>query len=60
MPDSDVTFTHPARQLPPAALVSFAERGFPQANRITLTKSCCCNNSKGHNFTHRFRPAGVA
>jgi hypothetical protein len=33
-----------------AALVSFAERGFQQANRITLTKSRRCNNSSGYNL----------
>lgn len=35
-----------------AALVSFAERGFPQANRITLTKFCRCNNSTGDDLGH--------
>jgi hypothetical protein len=41
-------------------LVRFAERGFPQANRITLTKSCRCNNSSGDDFARHFRPTGVA
>jgi hypothetical protein len=45
-------FVRPRSRSPAAAgaglltlLVWFAERGFPQANRITLTKSCRCNNS---------------
>jgi hypothetical protein len=41
-------------------LVGFAERGFPQANRITLTKSCRCNNSSGDDFARHFRLTGVA
>jgi hypothetical protein len=43
-----------------AALVSFAERGFQQANRITLTKSCRCNNSSGDDLARHFRLTGVA
>ena len=42
-----------------AALVSFAERGFQQANWITLTKSCRCNNSSGYNLARRFGLTGV-
>jgi hypothetical protein len=40
-------------------LVWFAERGCPQANRVTLTKFCRCNNSSGDYFAHHDRPAGV-
>jgi hypothetical protein len=36
-----------------AALVGLAERGFQQASRITLTKSCRCDNSSGDGFAHR-------
>ena len=36
-----------------AALVWLAERGFQQASRITLTKSCRCDNSSGDGFAHR-------
>jgi hypothetical protein len=39
-------------------LVWFAERGCPQANRVTLTKLCRCNNSSGDGFGHH-RLAGV-
>ncbi len=41
-------------------LVRFAESGFPQANRITLTKSCRRNNSLSDDFAHHVRLAGVA
>jgi hypothetical protein len=41
-------------------LVRFAERGFPQANRIALTKSCRCNNSSSDDFARHFRLTGVA
>src|SRR5262249_19439776 len=34
-------------------LVGLAERGFQQASRITLTKSCRCDNSSGDGFAHR-------
>src|SRR5258708_452298 len=40
-------------------LAWFAERGCPQANRVTLTDSCRCNNSLGDDFQHQFRLAGV-
>ena len=43
-----------------AVLVWFAERGFHQASRITLTKSCCCNNSSGDDFARHFRLADIA
>ena len=43
----------------PTALAWFAERGCPQANRVTLTDSCRCNNSLGDDFQHQFRLAGV-
>jgi hypothetical protein len=43
----------------PTALVWFAERGCPQANRVTLTDSCRSNNSLGDDFQHQFRLAGV-
>jgi hypothetical protein len=33
--------------------------GYPQANRVTLTKFCRCNNSFGDDFEHQFRLAGV-
>jgi hypothetical protein len=36
-----------------------AERGFQQANGITLTESCRCNNSSGDNFAHHVRLADV-
>src|SRR6266481_2905685 len=39
-------------------LVWFAERGCPQANRVTLTPACRCNNSFGNEFAH-FRLAAV-
>jgi hypothetical protein len=45
------------------ALTNFAsrpgKRGCPQANRVTLTKFCRCNNSSGDDFAHHVRLAGV-
>jgi hypothetical protein len=34
------------------------KRGCPQANRVTLTKSCRCNNSSGDGLGHRVRLTG--
>lgn len=31
---------------------------FPQANRVTLTKSCRYNNSSGDDFAHQFGLVG--
>jgi hypothetical protein len=36
------------------------QRGRPQANRITLTKSRRRNNSSGYNFARHLMLAGVA
>jgi hypothetical protein len=33
--------------------------GRPQANRVTLTKFCRCNNSSGDDLAHHVRLAGV-
>jgi hypothetical protein len=45
-------------------LASFASSpskpSFPQANRVTLTKYCSCNNPSGDNFARHFRVIGVA
>jgi ubiquinone/menaquinone biosynthesis C-methylase UbiE len=57
-PRSSSVATGPGFLLSP--LVRVAERGFPQANWITLTKSCRCNNSSGDDVARHFRPAGVA
>jgi len=38
-------------------LVWFAERGCPQANRVTLTPACRCNNSLGNDFAHHLKLA---
>ena len=44
-------------------IVSFAsrlsKRGCPQANRVTLTKFCRCNNLSGDGFAHHVRLASV-
>jgi hypothetical protein len=44
-------------------LVFFArepsKRGLPQANRITLTVACRCNNSLGDDFYYQFRRAAA-
>jgi hypothetical protein len=40
-------------------LVWFAERGFPQTNRVTLTKSCRCNDSASDDIARNLRLAGV-
>src|SRR5260370_629113 len=46
-----------------AVLISLAsrpsKRGFPQANQVTLTKFCRCNNSSGDDFAHHVRLAGA-
>ncbi len=57
---SDVsTFRGDPVSFTPATLVWFAECGFPQASRITLTKSCRLDNSLGDDFAHHVRLTGV-
>ena len=50
--------------VPYGRLVSVASRpskpGFPQANRVAITKSCRCNNASGDYLAHDFRLAGTA
>ena len=41
------------------ALVWFTERGFQQANGITLTEFGRCNNSSGDDLARRFASAGT-
>src|SRR5262252_9579548 len=50
-------------QGPTALLITLTdkprERGFQQADRITLTCACRCNNSLGDHFAYDLRLAGI-
>jgi hypothetical protein len=41
------------------SLVRFAERGCLQANRVTVTKFCHCNNSPRDDLARHFRVTDV-
>jgi hypothetical protein len=43
----------------PVCFARHSSKRGPQANRVTLTSICRCNNSVGDDFEHQFRLAGV-
>lgn len=49
-----------SRLVPSLSFVEPRERGYAQANWVTLTDACRRNDSLGDDFEHKFRLAGVA